>query len=87
MTGAGAMTPAGVEGRVAAGVSSLNQPVSVTINGAPATVLYAGNAPGLVEGVVQVNVRLPFNTTPGANAITVRIGENQTTTNVTVFVQ
>jgi uncharacterized protein (TIGR03437 family) len=50
-------------------------------------VLYAGNAPGLVEGVVQVNVRLPFNTTPGANAITVRIGENQTTTNVTVFVQ
>lgn len=87
MTGAGQMTPAGLEGRVAAGVSSLNLPITVSVNGAPATVLYAGNAPGLVEGVVQVNIKLPLNTIPGENPISVRVGPNGTTSNVTVWVQ
>jgi uncharacterized protein (TIGR03437 family) len=86
MTGGGAMSPAGLEGRVATGVSSLNLPTVVSVNGAPATVLYSGNAPGLVEGVVQVNVRLPFNTIPGQNTISVSVGPNATTSNVTVWV-
>ncbi|MFN8814978.1 MAG: putative Ig domain-containing protein [Acidobacteriota bacterium] len=87
LTGAGAMNPAGLEGRVASGASSLNLPVAVSVNGAPATVLYAGNAPGLVEGVVQMNIRLPAATTPGQNPIRVQVGANATTTNVTVWVQ
>lgn len=87
MTGGGAMNPAGLEGRVAASTSSLTQLVQVTINGSPATILYAGNAPGLVEGVVQINVRLPFNTTSGLNPIRVQVGPNLTTTNVGVWVQ
>jgi len=87
MTGAGAMTPTGLEGRVAPGVSSLNLPTGVTVNGAVATVLYSGNAPGLVEGVVQVNIRLPFNTIPGQNVISVQIGPNSTTSSVTVWVE
>ncbi len=33
--------------------------VAATINGLPAEVLYAGPAPGLVQGVWQVNVRIP----------------------------
>ncbi|MCX6613035.1 MAG: putative Ig domain-containing protein, partial [Acidobacteria bacterium] len=86
-TGAGAMTPAGQAGRVAGGTSSLNQQTLVTINGAPATVLYSGNAPGLVEGVVQINVKLPLNTVPGQNSISVQIGAAATTSNVTVWVE
>jgi len=86
-TGAGAMTPAGQAGRVAAGISSLNQQTLVTINGSPAVVLYAGNAPGLVEGVVQINVKMPFNTVPGQNSISVQIGAVATTSNVTVWVE
>ncbi len=86
LTGAGAMTPAGQAGRVAAGTSSLNQQTLVAINGSPAIVLYAGNAPGLIEGVVQINVKLPLNTVPGQNSISVQIGPNATTTNVTVWV-
>jgi hypothetical protein len=39
--------------------------VSVRIGGIPAEVLYAGAAPGLVSGVLQVNVRIP-NSAPGA---------------------
>lgn len=87
LTGAGAMTPTGLEGRVAGGVSSLNLPITVTVNGAPATVIYAGNAPGLVEGVVQVNIKLPLNTVSGPNSIAIQVGPNATTSNVTVFVQ
>jgi uncharacterized protein (TIGR03437 family) len=86
-TGAGAMTPAGQAGRVAAGVSSLNQQTLVSVNGAPATVLYSGNAPGLVEGVVQINVKLPLNTVSGQNTISVQIGPNATTSNATVWVE
>jgi uncharacterized protein (TIGR03437 family) len=34
-------------------------PVSVTVNDQPATVLYAGIAPGLVQGANQINIQLP----------------------------
>jgi uncharacterized protein (TIGR03437 family) len=34
-------------------------PVSATVNGQDAEILYAGGAPGLVAGVLQVNLRLP----------------------------
>jgi uncharacterized protein (TIGR03437 family) len=40
-------------------------PVSVTVNGEPATVLYAGIAPGLVQGANQVNVQLPADINSG----------------------
>jgi uncharacterized protein (TIGR03437 family) len=39
--------------------------IAVTIGGNEATVLYAGNAPGLVEGVLQVNVTIPARVVPG----------------------
>ena len=34
-------------------------PVKVSIDNQPADVLYAGAAPGLVQGVIQINVRVP----------------------------
>jgi uncharacterized protein (TIGR03437 family) len=65
-TGVGQFSPAGVDGSV---VSADNLPtpvlpVSVKIGGVDAKVLYAGAAPGDVEGVVQINVQVP--NTPGA---------------------
>lgn len=36
-------------------------PVTVQIGGVPVTVEYAGAAPGLVAGVIQINVRIPAN--------------------------
>jgi uncharacterized protein (TIGR03437 family) len=59
-TGEGATNPAGVDGKPAA--APLPQPIAdvrVTVNGQPAEVLYAGGAPGLTAGLLQVNVRLP----------------------------
>ena len=39
--------------------------MNVTIGGVEAEVVYAGGAPGLLAGVVQVNARVPIGITPG----------------------
>ena len=64
-TGEGRLRPSPVEGSITTGtVDTLPRPVApvtVTINGqevAPADILYAGSAPGIVAGVMQINVRL-----------------------------
>jgi uncharacterized protein (TIGR03437 family) len=59
-SGFGRTTPEGVDGRLAAApLPKPVLPVSATLDGTPATVLYAGDASGLVEGTVQLNIRLP----------------------------
>jgi uncharacterized protein (TIGR03437 family) len=50
-------------------------PIRVTIDGVEAEILYAGAAPGLVEGVYQLNVRMPAVLGSRAYA-TVSVGEN-----------
>lgn len=40
-------------------------PISVTVGGKPAEVLYAGGAPGLVAGVIQINIRIPADAPTG----------------------
>ncbi len=64
-TGAGQM-PGAVDGEL--GVKPLPKPaanVTVTIGGEAAEVHYAGAAPGLVSGVVQVNAEVPADIQPG----------------------
>jgi uncharacterized protein (TIGR03437 family) len=39
--------------------------VSVTVGGIPATIQYAGGAPGQVAGLMQVNVQIPGGVQPG----------------------
>lgn len=57
LTGAGAMSPPPRDGELLMGASAVPiAPLNVTIGPSPAQVLYAGNAPGQVAGVVQVNV-------------------------------
>ncbi len=62
-TGGGQTTPAGVTGAVAAGATAQVLPVRVEFGSGPifipGEVLYGGAAPGLVNGVLQVNVRTP----------------------------
>ena len=60
-TGAGQMTPAGMDGQITGG-STLPVPllpVSIQIGGQYAQITYAGAAPGLPAGVVQVNAVVP----------------------------
>ncbi len=63
-TGEGQTLPAGVDGKPAA--APLPQPVArvtATIGGVAAEVSYAGGAPGLIAGVMQVNVVVPAGLT------------------------
>ena len=51
--------PLGTDGTVSTSLASLANPVSVTIAGQIANVQYAGSAPGLVNGAIQINVTVP----------------------------
>jgi uncharacterized protein (TIGR03437 family) len=58
-TGAGAPSFASqIDGQIARAANDF-QCCQVTVMGLPATVLYGGAAPGLLNGVVQINFRLP----------------------------
>lgn len=76
-TGEGAITPTGVTGSVTPSVPpfpKINGPVTVTIGGVPATVLYAGEAPSLVSGVLQVNAIVPAGIGTGNQPVVVSVG-------------
>ncbi len=65
----------------------LDQPVTVTIGGVQARVLYAGGAPGLVFGVWQINVEVPLDIEPGEVSITIQVGGETSPEGVTVAVE
>jgi len=70
-TGGGQTDPPGVDGEITKDVLSRPRlPVGVWIQGQQAEVLYAGTAPGIVSGVMQVNIKLPMNI-PSGNGVTV----------------
>jgi uncharacterized protein (TIGR03437 family) len=50
-------------------------PISVTVNGESAQVLYAGIAPGLVQGANQINIQLPDDIASGPLAIVLTAGD------------
>jgi uncharacterized protein (TIGR03437 family) len=62
-------------------------PVMVRINGQPAPVLFCGEAPGLVSGVMQINVQVPTTSPSGALPIQVLVGGLSTQDGVTVAVR
>ncbi len=63
------------------------QGVTVAIGGEPATVLYAGAAPFLANGVTQINVRVPADLPPGNATLTISAGGLTSSQNVTVAVK
>jgi uncharacterized protein (TIGR03437 family) len=91
MTGEGITTPASVTGQLApsngTGLNHPNATVTATVNGVAAQVQYAGSAPRLVYGVMQVNVMIPASTPTGTQSIVVTVGTTNSQTGVTVAVQ
>lgn len=88
-TGAGQTEPGGVDGQIAR--ETLPKPllpVSVRIGGVEARVLYAGAAPGLVAGVLQVNVQVPEQVAAGsAVPVVLKVGEAESQAPVTMAVK
>ena len=90
-TGAGVTNPASVDGLLATApypqVPS-SVPVTVTMGGLPCQIEYAGAAPYLISGVLQINAQVPSGVTPGANVpLTVTIGGVSAQTGVTLAVK
>jgi uncharacterized protein (TIGR03437 family) len=86
-TGEGQTTPAGVDGKLA--VPPFPKPVlpvTVTMGGATAEVVYAGAAPGEIAGVMQVNVRVPANAASGNLPVVVQVGTAVSRSDVTIAV-
>src|SRR3954447_3619515 len=88
-TGEGVTAPAGVDGLItdAAKLRTPILPVSASVGGRPATVFYAGSAPGIVAGVLQVNVQIPEGLGHGPQQVIVKVGQETSRSDVTVAVQ
>ncbi len=94
-TGEGQTNPAGQDGSITTGFF-LHTPVasvSVTIAGLPATVVYAGSAPGSIAGVLAVEAIVPTLPagvgagTTGPVPIVLKIGAASSQSNATLYVQ
>jgi uncharacterized protein (TIGR03437 family) len=96
LTGEGQTSPAGVTGKVTT-VSPTPPltpgpllPIAILINGQPANYTFAGEAPNIVSGVLQLNVLIPPGLTLPANgadsSLIVSIGGNPTQTGVTISI-
>jgi uncharacterized protein (TIGR03437 family) len=90
-TGGGVTKPASTDGLL----TPVSQPylvpmlpVSVSIDNKPAQVLYAGAAPGLVAGVMQINAVVPANAGAATtDQVVVTIGGIESPTAITITVQ
>jgi uncharacterized protein (TIGR03437 family) len=85
-TGGGIVQGGATDGALAPGTGNQTLPVSATIGGVPATVLYSGPAPGEVNGVMQVNLTVPTGLT-GVQPLVITVGNVSSQTGVTVAVK
>lgn len=87
-TGFGVLNPLPPDGQLATVLATPGSAVSATIDGVPAGVIYAGAAPGLINGAIQVNVTVPAGAKPNpAAAISLTMGSFTTQPGVTVSIR
>jgi len=92
-TGEGQTSPQGVDGLVLPARLPLPVPnllVEVSIGGipiAPTDINYAGEAPGIISGVIQVNAKIPAGVGTGAVPVVIKVGGVASQANVTVSVR
>ncbi len=86
-TGGGLTNPAASDGAVTANPQRLAASVRVRIGNEVVEPEYAGSAPGLIAGAVQINVRVPASTPAGAVAVTWIAGGVESPAGVTIAVR
>lgn len=88
-TGGGETNPPGVTGAISgAAVRRLTQSVSVTVGGQPATVIFAGAATGLMDGVCRLDIELAHDTPSGASEpLVITVGGISSPSTATVAVR
>jgi uncharacterized protein (TIGR03437 family) len=89
-TGAGETNPAGNNGQIVSSAPPYPVPVlpvQVSIDNQPADVLYAGAAPGFVQGLIQINVRVPAAASSGQVQVVLQVGNYSSPNTAKVVVQ
>jgi uncharacterized protein (TIGR03437 family) len=88
-TGAGQTDPPGTDGKPAAlPLPRLVLSVKAFVDGREAEVLYAGPAPALAEGVLQVNLRIPAGVRRGPDVpIWITVGDKRSQPGVSVAIR
>jgi uncharacterized protein (TIGR03437 family) len=88
-TGGGLTNPPAVDGVIASLLAPLQAlPVSATVNGEPAKVIYAGGAPLEINGVLQVNIVIPADAPSGpAVPVAIKVGDWTSQDGVTLAIQ
>jgi uncharacterized protein (TIGR03118 family) len=87
-TGEGQTDPTGVDGTIISDfVATPVGAVSLTIGGQPATVIYAGSAPGSVAGVFLIEAIVPQNATTGAAPVVLKVGSASSPSGTTIAVK
>ena len=91
-TGEGQLVPGVATGSITPGKLPVSKPeasVSVSIGGQPVEkITYAGEAPALVSGVIQINATIPSNIGSGNQPVVLTIGNNANIQqNITVAVK
>jgi uncharacterized protein (TIGR03437 family) len=88
-TGAGQTNPPGNDGQITStppyGVPVL--PVKVFIDNLAADVQYAGAAPGMVQGMIQINVRVPAGAASGQDQVVLQVGSYTSPNTTSVIVK
>jgi uncharacterized protein (TIGR03437 family) len=86
-TGGGQTSPVSSTGSVAQSAANLSLPVTLMIGGVNAQILYAGNAPGEVEGVIQINAIISQSSATGIAPVILTIAGVSSPPGVTVAIQ
>ncbi|MCW5982961.1 MAG: hypothetical protein KIT09_33030 [Bryobacteraceae bacterium] len=87
-TGGGEMRPPGEDGAIVPGIGpTLLLPVKAFIGGREAEVVYAGPAPGLISGVLQLNIRVPADAPVGLPPLVFSVGDLHSQPGVSVAVE
>jgi uncharacterized protein (TIGR03437 family) len=77
-----------IDGQVATSMAPLALPVSATIGGVAATVLYAGAAPNQIGGLTQINILIPDGLLSNPNVpITLTVANVTTPPGVTISIR
>ncbi|MCE5306822.1 MAG: hypothetical protein LLG20_04200, partial [Acidobacteriales bacterium] len=87
-TGFGVTSPVLADGSLAGlPLAKLAASIRVFVGGNEAELLYAGPAPGLIAGMMQINIRVPESVAPGNAALLVVAGQNPSQPGVTLAVK
>lgn len=87
-SGEGLTNPTPADGTINSSPAPTPQlPVSVTIGGQSATVLYAGGASGVTAGLLQINAQVPAAAGSGLLPVILTVGANSSQWGATIAVQ